>query len=115
MPTFKFIFWIFFPIATIYCQSLEETLNQKLKINGMWGDYYLIDNDSSFHLVKGNVYLDSLYFLSENDIVISLRRYGGQDDGGQKEVRWKERSMYSCSTKEVSVLSGIRGTFGARP
>ena len=68
MPTFKFIFWIFFPIATIYCQSIEEKLNQKLKINGMWGDYYSIDNDSSFHLVKGNVHLDSLYFLSENDI-----------------------------------------------
>ena len=68
MPTFKFIFWIFFPIATIYCQSLEEKLNQQLKINGMWGDYYSIDNDSSFHLVKGNVHLDSLYFLSENDI-----------------------------------------------
>ena len=34
----------------------------------MWGDYYSIDNDSSFYLVQENVYLDSLYFLSENDI-----------------------------------------------
>ena len=68
MPTFKFIFWVFFSIATSYCQSFEEKLNQKLKINGMWGDYYSIDNDSSFYLVKGNIYLDSLYFLSENDI-----------------------------------------------
>ena len=68
MLIFKSISWIFFPIAIICCQSLELKLNQKLKINGMWGDYYSIDNDSSFHLVQGKIYLDSLHFLSENDI-----------------------------------------------